>query len=484
MRPSTEENEPGEEWIERAGEVADLLDRRYGVRESSAAYERLRYEGRVAGRPVLHLEDVTGIPFVSEVPGVEEYQHRARVRADSGDLFAAVTPPVPGYEEYNRERLGLGAPELVLAEPDGDRKAVARACRRPPAFEMIRRFGVRREGLVIHPYMATESVWKLAGELAETGLEVSVLGPPPPVLWIANDKARIAEINDELFDGAGNVATRVEATPEQMVEGLREFAGRFEAVGLKRTRCASATGNLVFESGAVKETGREELLGRVRRFLERTEWEPGEEVLVVEWVEASESPSTQTWIPPRDQGLPRVEGVYEQLLKAEERIFVGSRPSTLPEAVDRRIARASVVVGRVLQQLGYVGRCSFDFVVSGNVDGEWDVHMIECNGRWGGTSTPMHFVDRIVPGGRPPYVAMDVMDERLEGVEFEQLLERTGEELYDPVSGKGRFAFYNPGPLAESGKIDVVAIGETPAEAVRGVDEILPEIWGLHQPRE
>ena len=67
--------------------------------------------------PVLHLEDVSGIPFVSLVPGVEEYQHRARVRAADGDLFVAATPPAVGFEDYCRDTLGLGAPEFVLAEP-------------------------------------------------------------------------------------------------------------------------------------------------------------------------------------------------------------------------------------------------------------------------------------------------------------------------------------------------------------------------------
>ena len=38
-------------------------------------------------RPVLHLEDVSAIPFLSEIAGVEEYQHRARVRATTGHLL-------------------------------------------------------------------------------------------------------------------------------------------------------------------------------------------------------------------------------------------------------------------------------------------------------------------------------------------------------------------------------------------------------------
>lgn len=479
MRPSFERNLPGEKLRDRAADVADVIDARYHVRERAGRYEKLRLDRASVGASELHLEDVTGIPFVSEIPGVEEYQHRARVRAETGDLFATVTKPADEYEAYNREVLGLGEPELVVAEPDGAPMAVAEACRRGAAYRRIREFAEQQGRLVIHPYMAIEAVWQLAAELEAEGPEVRVLGPPPPVLWIANDKARIAEINAELFEASWNVATRVEEEPEGMARGLIAFAEQYERVGVKRTRCASAMGNLVLDSEQVLEAGLDGVLRRVQRFLGRTDWPGGEEVLVVEWVTATHSPSTQTWIPPAGQGVPYVDGIYEQLLESEEQIFVGSRPSRLPDHVQRRLGRASVAVGCVLQELGYVGRCSFDFLVAGEPDEDWSTRMIECNGRWGGTSTPMHFVDRLVGGERPPYVAMDFVHPDLVGVGFPDVLEATGQELYDPATGKGRFAFYNPGPLAETGKFDVVSIGETVGEAKRGVEEVLPELLGL-----
>ena len=469
-----------ESRVRRARSVADEIDASYAVRERNRRYREFRLEASPDGGAVLCLEDISGIPFVSEIPGVEEYQHRARVRAGDGDLFAAVTPPSPGYEDYNREVLHLGKPDLVIAEPPADNPmAVAVACARGEAFERIREFGHERGGLVIHPYMAIETVWTLAEKLADEGVSTSVLGPPPPVLWIANDKARIAEINDKLFDQPWNVETQVERKPEQMVRQLGKMAARFPRVGLKRTRCASATGNLVFDSSNVTEAEGQVVLRRVRRFLNRTEWKEGEEVLVVEWFDSTHSPSTQTWIPPKEEGLPRLDGVYEQLLKSEERIFVGSKPSTLPEDINESIGRASLAVGVVLQELGYVGRCSFDFVVGGDVDGEWEARMIECNGRWGGTSTPMHLVDRVVEGPRPPYVAMDYVHSELVGATFDDVLDATRERLYRPETGDGRFIFYNVGPLARTGKFDVVSIGETPEDARAGTEEILPKLLGL-----
>ena len=66
------------------------------------------------GLPTLYLDDVSAIPFLVNIAGVEAYQHRARTRAGDGDLFATVTPPTEDYEEYCRKILGLGRPGLVL----------------------------------------------------------------------------------------------------------------------------------------------------------------------------------------------------------------------------------------------------------------------------------------------------------------------------------------------------------------------------------
>jgi hypothetical protein len=225
----------------------------------------------------------------------------------------------------------------------------------------------------------------------------------------------------------------------------------------------------------------------VERFLAHTEWEGDEEILVVEWVDADHSPSTQTWIPPHGQGPPVVEGVYEQLLKGEQQMFIGSRPSTLAAPVNEAIARYSVGLAAVFQRLGYVGRCSFDFIVQGppEVDdptgspGEFDCRLIECNGRWGGTSTPMSLVDRLVDGERPPYLAMDHEDSTLEGMRFPELLEAVGDDVYDSQTGEGRFVFYNVGALQKEGKFDVISIGDSPQDARWAAEEYLPDLLGF-----
>jgi hypothetical protein len=468
------------EQLERAKQVADELIEEQSLDEALSPYSHLQYTGESDQAPQLHLEDVSGIPFVSGIPGIEEYQHRARVRASDGDLFAAVTKPSDGYEPYCQAKLGLGTPDYFQPKPVQGLMQIAQACTHGENFDAIAQWASTHGGaLVVHPYMAIEPVWELAGKLDERGIDASVLGPPPPSLWIANDKGALAKIVDQVADGAWNVETHHERTPQAMVERLIEMAERHHMVGLKRTRCASAMGNIVYESAMIRRVGPTELDRNVRQFLSTTEWEEDEIVLAVEWAESDESPSTQMWIPPADVGEVRLDGVYQQILSGPERVFVGSRPSTLPDPVNRALVEASFVMATVFQHLGYVGRCSFDFIIGGDPEGEFNIRMTECNGRWGGTSTPMHLVDRLVKGPRPHYIAQDFVHPELVGASLPHVLEAVGDELYDPESGEGRFVFYNPGPLEKKGKIDVISFGERPADAEEGVQEVLPSLLEL-----
>ncbi|HBU47271.1 MAG TPA: hypothetical protein DEB46_03075 [Myxococcales bacterium] len=441
--------------------------------EALEIHRARRFDGTLEGAPELHLEDVSDIPGVSGVPGVASYQHRARVRARGGDLYAAVLAPPAGYEVYNRELLDFAGPEFVLAEPGTAPLAVAEACRRGEAFEQICSFAQRQGGLVVHPYMGIESVWRLADDVhGATGVPVQVLGPPPPATWVANDKVAFDAVV-ALTLGADWLVESIDCVGFQAtVEALETLATRHQVVGLKRLRSASAMGNRVVRQRHLETLGAEAL---VRDFLAETAWCGDDEVQVVAWLESELSPSTQLWIPPLGQGAPRVDGVYEQLLLGDEKVFLGSRPARFDAQVVERMKAASLLVAEAFQRLGYCGRCSFDLLVVG--DG--DIYFTECNGRWGGTSTPMHLVDRLFPAERPFYRAQDYMNEALVGMPFEALFARFGDALYDHRSGRGRYVLYNVGPLADRGKFDVIALGQSQDEVDRAIELELPSLLGL-----
>jgi hypothetical protein len=464
---------------DRVGAVAESTR---GVRALTGLARWTRYAVRPADLRrswlVLSLDDYSEIPFVKQVVGVPWYQYRARVRCGDGDFYAVARPDIEGYEAYNRQVLGLGNAHGLFVSPSGSGLPLARLLMDDrSAFERLVGAARRAGGLQLHPYMAIEPVWELA-EAVETaaGVPVRVLGPLPETARLANDKARFSDVVARLLGHESLVHTATSADPLVVAEQLRDVARRGDAVALKMPSCASGMGNRVFESDAIRDRPIRAVRELVDRFLVEKEWDGRETLLAVEWHrDVIESPSSQCWIPPLGGGEPEVEGVYEQSLVGEEQVFEGALLSGLPARIRRDFIVRSWLLCRVFQQLGYVGRCSFDGVVVGRSLDDAQVKFVECNGRWGGTSVPMHLMQRVFGDHRAvPYKAQDYIDERLRGLEFEHLLEIFGDTLYDRRTGKGRVLLYNVGGVPEHGKFDIVVTGRSFAEVYRFIDEGVP----------
>jgi len=58
------------------------------------------------------------------------------------------------------------------------------------------------------------------------------------------------------------------------------------------------------------------------------------------------------------------------------------------------------------------------------------------------------------------------------------IVDALGNDLYRPGQG-GRFILYNVGPLAGSGKLDVVALADTPEAADDALMRAFPRALGL-----
>jgi hypothetical protein len=172
-----------------------------------------------------------------------------------------------------------------------------------------------------------------------------------------------------------------------------------------------------------------------------------------------------------------VEEIYQQFLIGDEGVFEGAMLSSLPLRIRDQFIVRSWLICRVLQRLGYTGRCSFDALVVGRHMGEGRLKFVECNGRWGGTSTPMHLMKRVFGDFRHvPYTAQDYVDDRLRGLEFHDLMDVFGGHLYDRRTGKGRVLLYNVGGVGEHGKFDLVVTGRSFAEARRFITDRIPAL--------
>lgn len=160
--------------------IADRID----LDEQTAPFHDRIWRPGSGNAPVLHLEDVSAIPFLVDIDGVEEYQHRARMRADDGDVHATVTATNPRCKAYCRNRLRLGAPTHLPVELQGDAGplAVTRACMAgAPLSRLVD--DARRHALIIHLYMSIGDVWDLAAAItAGADRAVTVIGAPPAAL--------------------------------------------------------------------------------------------------------------------------------------------------------------------------------------------------------------------------------------------------------------------------------------------------------------
>lgn len=451
--PSNERVPPSQSWTPPQV-VADALAARYDTR-IPPEWEPYRYRGEPLTGGTLYVEDIGAIPGVLRVAGIERYQLRMRLLAGTGDTVLTAIRVDEAYERYNQDQLGLGRPAMVRAVAPGISpiQVIASCLNDPGALSRLASQAARGELLRICPYMGTEDAWTLAEVLSElSGRTVSVVAPPPNVTALANDKAFFTDVVRSAFGPASTVDTRSARRIGPVVSALREMAGRHPRVALKLGAHASAAGNRVFDGAQLAALCTIDVRALVTRFLADSVWNGREEICVVEWRDDIRlSPSAQLWIPP--SGAPVLEGLFAQRLAGTERAFAGSTTLPATDPVYEVFAATSLHLAAVFQRLGYVGRCSFDAIVSGDDD----LRYVECNGRWGGTSIPMTFVKRLFGSG-VTYKAEDCVDPGLVGKGFPALREKYEDSLFHRRSGEGRHILYNVGGIDTKGRYGCISL--------------------------
>jgi hypothetical protein len=435
-------------------EVASSLAARYDT-QSAKEYEPCRYRGESCAGGTLYVEDIGSIPGVFRVKGIEHYQLRMRLLAGSGDTLLTAIPVDENYEQYNREQLGLGHPSMVraVAPAISPIHVIATCLNDPAALSHLASQAADGQIQRICPYMGTADAWTLAEVLSElSGETISVVAPTPNLTELANDKAFFTDLVRRALGPQFVVETHSGRRIGTAVAALHEMAGRYRRVALKLGAHASAAGNRVFDAADLAALPPSGLRDVVTRFLADSVWNGREEICVVEWRdEIRMSPSAQLWIPP--SGSPTLEGLFVQTLSGTERVFAGSVPLPKSDPVFGLFAVSSLHLATVFQCLGYVGRCSFDAIVSG----DQDLRYVECNGRWGGTSIPMTLMKRLF-GESMSYQAEDCVDPGLVGRGFLALREKYGDSLFNRDSGEGRHILYNVGPVDTKGRYGCISL--------------------------
>lgn len=477
--PIVENERASKKGAARAVELAERILEEQAVLRPTSPWTGLDVEcdQGFSGAPSLHLDDFS-------VGGSEHWRRdhtvlelRARLRAGDGDMVACHRPCDLAVETYLRERLGLGSPRWVGAQRASERDG--RLATRCWTHQKDRTtlLGVLRdsEGLVLHPYQSYGGIWRLSHLLERSArLPVKVLGPPPALSAAVNNKVWFSRVVRRLFGERYLPPTATATCLSTATLLARKLAEESRKIVVKLPSASGGAGNLVFDSedlgGSIGE-----VRGILRDALEQAGW-VGETLLVSGWEShVLSAPSGQLWIPRLGQGDPIVEGVFEQIIEGRSGHFVGCRPATLEARIQQELVDCGWLLGLLFQHLGYVGRCSFDFLVVGDQHDAAKLEFLECNGRWGGTSTPMSLMNRLFGNWRgQPFCTRRVQVPGIERLRSEQILDCFERDLYDQREGDGWLIFTN---LAFNGlRPWVTALGlSTRQRSSEAVEKLLSE---------
>lgn len=439
----------------RAETLAEALRGEKPELEAPERYRSLTPRAPVAA-PAVHLDDQSGI---TSPKGTEatHFQDRARLRAEEGDYVVTALPAEEAYEAYCRERLGLGAVEWLTAEAEGNPRRLANHAMRDREVRRVLVRAMRREGLLyLHPYLGSKDVWELALALARGSRRpLQVLAPHPELARWVNDKVHFAEVVTRLLGERFVPETYEASSLSTLSDRVRELAQRKASLVVKLPGSAAGAGNVLLHGSDFVGRSLQEIHRELQILTEALGWRGETHLLVSAWTEGVlAAPSVQLWIPPLGVGDPVVEGLFEQRLEGQR--FTGSRRAQLPRVLAQEIAVRSALLGLTFQHLGYVGRCSFDLVLASD-----RIEFIEANGRWGGTSTPMTLMNRLL--GRwwdRPYVAQTLAVPGLERVGLAALLDVLHDKLFDAATARGDLVLFNPATVEARGHLSVIALGE------------------------
>jgi hypothetical protein len=420
--------------------------------------------------PALHLDDLTGIALIDRFWDVSYVEDRARLRAVDGDLVASCAPPAPAFERYCADRLGIGSVTWLHPRSGHDAKRVASACWTDVDVRRQLVAGLRAGSYrYLHPHIGNRAAWALAVQLSEaSGRSLHVIAPHPDLAAAVNDKNWFADVVARLLGESFVPPTFRAFSLAGLARALRLLARNAEQLVVKVPSAGGGAGSTLIDASEVRSVEDARLKDALRAQLEPLRWRAGDPLLVSRWeTRVIEPISCQVWIPPEAQGVPMVEGVFLQLVERNV-FFVGAYPADMESEMMQAFARQCCLLALLFQRLGYTGRCSFDAIVLDTGDGP-RLQFLECNGRWGGASTPMTLMHRLF--GDPAsltYITRRCRVEGLERLDFSALLEHFDTELYDAGSGRGQLIFYSPNGLRSASSIDVVALGTDGHDAVGG----------------
>lgn len=404
-------------------------------------------------------------------PGHDMLEYRIALIADATDLVVLGSKRNTAFEDYLAKILGQDKAQVleILSRDSGLSEPTARRCFEDKViFEKLLRF-VRVNGPVtLMPFIATGSIWTLAKHLSDgSGESIFVAGPPPNLAQRVNDKLWFAKIVGTALGVTATPPIRSAYGLAALVGHVQSLSQKWEKIVIKVPDSAGSEGNYPIQTKSIRSLGaralRDHLIDLMSPILSNNMYP----LMVEVWdCNVLASPSVQVWIPDKAAGEPRIEGVFDQSLMGDEGRFVGATTAHLEQRLDDALCRDAMKLALLFQDLGYFGRCSFDTVLVGDTKDAAQFHWIECNGRWGGVSLPMTFMNRVFAGKPlPAFVIAQRTDLDFGRIRFQDALLRFDDQLYDSNGPPEGIIFTAPGGLETGRGLNFIAVGNSEDDA-------------------
>jgi hypothetical protein len=191
------------------------------------------------------------------------------------------------------------------------------------------------------------------------------------------------------------------------------------------------------------------------------------------------SPSVQIWIPLASEGLPIVEGVFEQSVQGEAGTFIGARRAALSQQLHDQLVSEAMLFACLFQKLGYYGRCSFDAIISQTLGAHRRLHWIECNARWGGVSIPLTLASNLQPPD--PHCGFVVVQQSLgdaNSFSTEQAINLLDGLLYERHKSSSGLILLSPPRQDMEMRINFLAIADAQKTAENLADTAITRLLG------
>jgi len=420
----------------------------------------------------IHIDDFSGISLITDDPLAHHcYCSRAFVRARNGDIVAALGPVTKGYGEYFNNYLGLGLPEYIEipVHPKYNQNPFKSLM---ISEHTIAKLGnkINGDSVLLHPYMGHSDAWELARTLnSKLGVPIKVLAPLPVLTELVNNRSIFADMVALILGIPYRLTSFPVANATQIATCIVTKFKATDRIALRVVNSATGLGTYMLEPKTRAQLKPEELQTKIAVWLKEIQWNNVPYITVECWEpQVLCSPSLQLWIPPAAEGSPIIEGIFDQEFDPNNPVqFTGSTTSNLSGVILENLKKDALKIAQAFQALGYLGRCSFDLILCGTNLANANYKFVECNGRWGGTSTSMALMNRLFLNHREQaYYAKTVNVPALKGTPFDIIFKYLEPILYNHINATGWLILHNPSCVKAIGTLDAITLADTQQEAI------------------